>query len=335
MKRTIAVGLLLMLVAGVAHSAEPAPLWSFTEEDAAIFTHQDWHYTEGWRITRTAEPAPGGFWSGLLNQFGNAATLLGAGPAASEQDQWIIGQSIFNPQNKNIPVPDPADRPYAGWLYLGAGLVRTSDSGRTDRAELLLGVVGPAALGREVQNGFHALAGFGKARGWDYQLHDEPALLARYQTIWRVPLHRFGYLETDALPELGVTAGNVLTYGEVGGWLRVGHDLDAGGTPQTITPGLSGIGGFDRSKMTDPFGWMLFGGIQTRAVWRNLFLEGNSYQSSPGVEKRNFVTDEMVGLSLLFRFGLRVDISYVKRGREFSGQLKDDRFGSITLSSRF
>jgi len=336
MKKFVGFCVLLMMVAGVAHSTEPTPLWSLTEEDASIFTQQDWHYTEGWRIARLADPITDSFWAQLLEGFGSVPKTLGAGSTVAEHYQWpIIGHSIFNPQNKNISVPDPRDRPYAGWLYLGAGLALTAASGRTDRVELLLGVVGPTALGREVQNGFHALAGFGKSRGWDFQLYDEPALLAQYQTIWDRSLHRFGYIETDALPEVGVTVGNVLTYGEAGGWLRLGHGLAAGGTPQTNTPGLSGTGGLDRTKLEGIFGWMLFGGMQTRAVWRNLFLEGNSYHDSPGVEKRNFVTDEMVGLGLLFRFGLRIDISYIKRGREFSGQVNDDRFGSITLSSRF
>lgn len=335
MKKPAAIGIALALVAGVAHATGQAPLWSWTEEDGAIFTQQDWHYTEGFRLSRTAEPTPDGFWNGLLGRFGGATTMLGAGPAASEHYQLLIGQSIFNPVNKDIPVPDPTDRPYAGWLYLGTDLMRTATSGRTDRAELLIGVVGPAALGRVVQNRFHALTGFGQTRGWDFQLHDEPALLARYQTIWQVPVHQFGYLETDVLPETGVTVGNVLTYGEAGGWLRVGHDLAAGGTPQTITPGLSGTGGLDPSKLTSPVGWMLFGGVQTRAVWRNLFLEGNSYRDSRGVRKKDFVTDAVVGMSLLFRFGFRMDMSYIQRSREFYGQAEDDGFGSITLSARF
>lgn len=323
-----------LLLGSAATSAATAPLWSFTEENDGIFTHQDRHYTQGFRVSRSAEPSPGGPWQRLTDGFGGLARRLGAGTAVKQRDQWpIIGQSEFTPQNKDDFIPDPKDRPYAGWLYLGAGLEQTDAHGRTDRAQLLLGVVGPLAFARQAQNGFHKLFGYGKARGWDFQLHNEPALLAQYQTIWDLPVYRFGYLESDALPETGVTLGNVLTYGELGGWLRIGHGLAAGGTPETITPGLSGSGGLTVDKLAGAFGWMLYGGVQTRAVWRNLFLEGNSYQDSPGVEKRDFVTDETVGISFLFRFGLRLDITYVKRGREFSGQNYDDRFGSITVSA--
>lgn len=330
----------LTLLSGAARAAEtPAtesPIYSLTEENDGIFSHQDRHYTQGLLFTRSATPLAGGFWDGLSDDFGQLAGWLGAGPSTERRYQWpIIGQSEFTPSDITRFVPDPRDRPYAGWLYLGTGLMQRSDSGRIDHLQLLLGVVGPAALARQVQDGFHSLAGFGQADGYSHQLHNEPGLVVSYQTIWDRPLLTLGPVQTDALPEVGITAGNVLTYGEIGFTLRAGQSLAAGGTPRTITPGLAGSGWFDPDKINGAFGWMIYAGIQTRAVWRNLFLEGNSYRDSPGVEKRNFVTDQTAGISFLFRFGLRVDISYIKRSREFSGQIDDDRFGSVTLSTPF
>lgn len=327
----------LGLLTGVAHAADtPSAVYTLTEENHTIFTHQDRHYTQGLLFTRTATPQAGGFWDDLDDDFGRLAGWLGAGPAVAQRYQWpFLGQSIFTPTERDSPTPDPHDEPYAGWLYLGAGLTQSDADGRTDHLQLLLGVVGPAALGRQVQNTFHRVFGYGKAQGWDHQLHNEPGLLVGYQTLWDAPLIHLGPVASDALPEAGVTLGNVLTYGEAGLTLRVGQGLAAGGTPRTVTPGLSGTGDFDPTKLDGPFGWMIFGGVQTRAVWRNLFLQGNSYQSSPGVPIRHFVTDEDVGLSLLFRLGLRVDITYIKRGREFWGQVDDDRIGSISVSGAF
>ena len=341
--RRSACGLLtaLTLLCGTAHATDAGPtprspaIYSLTEENDGIFSHQDRHYTQGLRLSRTAVPDAGGFWDGLSDKFGAVTAALGAGPASARRDQWLFGQNEFTPTDITRSVPDPLDRPYAGWLYLGAGLMQRSASGRIDHLQVLLGVVGPAALAKQVQDGFHSFAGYGQANGYHYQLHNEPGLMVSYQTIWDRPLLHLGPVQTELLPELGITAGNLLTYGEVGLTLRAGQDLGAAGTPQTITPGLSGSGWFDPTQMDGAFGWMVFAGIQTRAVWRNLFLEGNSYQASPGVQKRNFVTDEDAGISLMFHFGLRVDISYIKRTREFSGQVNDDRFGSVTLSAPF
>ena len=336
------VAVALMLLSGPTHAAPAAsatmqsPIYSLTEENDGIFSYQDRHYTQGLMFTRSATPLTGGFWDGLAGNFGQLTGWLGAGPAVERRYQWpIAGQSEFTPTNIKTFTPDPHDRPYAGWLYVGAGLMQRSDSGRIDHLQLLLGVVGPAALAKQVQDGFHAFAGYGQANGYSHQIGNEPGLVVRYQTIWDRPLVSLGPVQTDALPEVGITAGNVLTYGEVGFTLRAGQSLAAGGTPRTITPGLSGSGWFDPDKINGAFGWMIYVGIQTRAVWRNLFLEGNSYKSSLSVEKRNFVTDANAGISLLFHFGLRVDISYIKRSREFSGQVNDDRIGSVTLSTPF
>lgn len=336
----------LFLPGTAAHAAAtpsvvPPPIYALTEEDDGIFTHQDRHYTQGLLLSRTTTPQARGFWDQLADHsIDPLAHWLGAGPANERRDQWLVGQSIFTPTDTKTPTPDPHDRPYAGWLYTGAGLMQRSASGRIDHLQLLVGVVGPAALAQQTQDTFHALAGFGKAEGYGHQLRDEPGLILSYQTIWDRPVFSLPWfgarpLQGDVLPELGVTLGNVLTYGEAGLTLRLGQSLAAGGTPRTITPGLSGSGWFDPARINGAFSWMIYGGIQTRAVWRNLFLEGNSYLSSPGVRKRNFVTDEDVGMSFLFRFGLRVDITYIKRSREFVGQINDDRVGSITLSTPF
>lgn len=328
----------LLCFGGAAHASDAvAPtMYSLTEENDGIFTGQDRHYTQGLMFTRTATPLAGGFWDGLAQRFGDVAGFLGAGRAVSRRYQFpILGQSEFTPTDIMASQPDPRDRPYAGWLYTGASLSQQSASGRTDRLQLLLGVVGPYALAKQVQDGFHSFAGYGQANGYSHQIGNEPGLLLGYQTTWRVPLLDVAGVASELRPETGVTLGNVLTYGEVGVSLRLGQSLAAGGTPQTITPGLSGSADFDPRRLDGAFGWMVYGGIQTRAVWRNIFLEGNSFTTSAHVAKRNFVTDEDLGVALMFRFGLRLDISYIKRSREFSGQVNDDRFGSITLTAPF
>lgn len=329
-------GLLYGLGMGVAQAATQEPLYSFTEEDDGIFTQQDRHYTQGFLFTRTTRATPGGFWEHLGEHFGRFAAALGAGPVASSRYTWpLVGQSLFTPTNKDAYTPDPSDRPYAGWLYVGAELTRRDTGGRTDSVQLLLGDVGPWAMGRQVQNIFHSLAGYGKANGWNYQLHNEPALLLRYAISWDKALPQLGPISADIIPGVGLTAGNVLTYGAANLTLRIGQKLAAGAPPRTITPGLSGSGWFDPAKLDGAFGWFIYGGIQERAVWRNIFLQGNSWQNSPSVPMKHFVTDESLGIAFMFPFGLRIDISYIKRSKEFFGQDGDDRFGSVTLSAPF
>jgi len=59
----------------------------------------------------------------------------------------------------------PTDRPYAGVLTFGLGLHVDRDN-RYNGLKLILGVVGPWALGGETQREFHRLVGSNIPRGW-------------------------------------------------------------------------------------------------------------------------------------------------------------------------
>src|SRR5262249_2102051 len=110
-----------------------------------------------------------------------------------------FGQSIFTPEDLTLRIPDPRDRPYAGWLYLGSTLTR--ETGTTlDRFDAQLGVVGPAAGGETAQNTVHDLIKnlfpAGQARGWSFQIKNEPGLVLAGEREWRATLSD-GPLEAD------------------------------------------------------------------------------------------------------------------------------------------
>jgi lipid A 3-O-deacylase len=73
------------------------------------------------------------------------------------------------------------DRPWAAWLYLGGVAQRARDN-RLDTVEIDLGLVGPSALGREIQSGWHRLIGSPQPCGWHNQIPNEPAFLVSYLT---------------------------------------------------------------------------------------------------------------------------------------------------------
>src|SRR6266567_4597317 len=80
-------------------------------------------------------------------------------PGGTRRTAIFLGQSIFTPKNLAIRPPDPHDRPYAGWLYAGASLLQETGSRMLENAELDFGIVGPGALGKQVQNDFHQFIG--------------------------------------------------------------------------------------------------------------------------------------------------------------------------------
>ena len=66
----------------------------------------------------------------------------------------FLGQNMYTPKSITTSTPQPFDRPWAAWLYLGGVAQRAKDN-RLDTVEIDLGLVGPSALGREVQTEWH------------------------------------------------------------------------------------------------------------------------------------------------------------------------------------
>ncbi len=244
---------------------------------------------------------------------------------------YVIGQNLYTPADITLREPDKGDRPYAGWLHVGIGLV--SDTGqRLDSVELLAGVVGPWAQGERTQVFVHDIVDARDPNGWDSQLRNEPGIVFNYDRKWRrlveFDVDGFG---VDITPHIGGSLGNVHTHVAGGGTLRFGRDLPADYGPPRIRPALPGSGFFIPSRR---FGWYLFLGVEGRAVLRNIFLDGNTFRDGPSVEKNPFVADFQAGLAVTYR-RVRLAYTHVLRTREFEGQREPDRFGAISLSLRF
>jgi hypothetical protein len=257
--------------------------------------------------------------------------------AARRQIEWImIGQSIFTPADKARVPPDPFDRPYAAWLYTGVSLAQETARRQLDSFEILAGVVGPSALGRQVQNSFHSLRGGSmQALGWDYQLRDRPALLAAWDRRWRFGFTDANDLGIDVIPSIGVTLGNVYTYASAGGMVRFGRSLSSTWGATRVRPAYSGASFFTPTKTGD-FGFAFFAGAHGRAVGRNVFLDGSTFTGGQPLDSRTLVADFTLGAEVFSNAGSRLAVSITRRTEEFRNQPGNgDLFGAIEMNVRF
>ncbi|MGB9153813.1 MAG: lipid A deacylase LpxR family protein [Alphaproteobacteria bacterium] len=307
------------------------------EENDYFASHDDRHYTQGLRASYVSGPVtPDGFWDQPYGLLADNFPIFDGADRKRKYEWTIAGQSLFTPINLSLVNPSAKDRPYAAWLYTGAGLLQeTNQDGyhTLENAELLMGVVGAPALGGVTQNDFHQFIGDTSAMGWKNQIKTEPGFIASYERKWRFEQPLADNLAVDAIPELGASGGNILTYGETGGMVRFGQNLSADYGADRIRPSLSGTGWFDPDQLNGNLGWYLFLGIQARAVGHNIFLDGNTFESSPSVNKKIFVEDFMGGASLFWSSSVRVDFTVTERTREFYGQQgAPDRFGGINIA---
>lgn len=242
-----------------------------------------------------------------------------------------IGQSMFTPKNLSDPNPIPNDRPYAGWLYSSVGALY--DNGKVLNSLMVtVGVVGPLSMGEQTQKFIHHQTDSPNPEGWDNQIHNEPGLIVTYEKKWRNVLefypYKFGF---DFTPDVGVNLGNINTSAEVGGTVRIGYDLPLDYGPPRVRPSLPGS---DFFTPTEKFGGYLFASVHSRAVARNIFLDGNSFRSSASVDKKPLLGELQTGIALTYK-DWRVSYTQIFMTKEFYEQEKPQRFGTVSVSYRF
>ena len=307
----------------------------YTENDK-YFAGSDRHYTNGFKLSflgdTNLKDSPD-----FVQAVAHFIPTLPEKTAA-QQDYRVgvaIGQNIYTPTDIHTPTPDPTDRPYAAWLY-GAFTFQARDPQHDllRVVELDVGIVGPSAIGEEIQNGVHTLMHIPHALGWSHQLHDEPGIVLAWEH--RHGLKRTSFAESnlggDLLGHYGLSLGNVDTSARVGLMLRAGWRL-----PLDFGPDLIRAAGGDLAP-AEHTSFYFFGGAETRAVGRNIFLDGNTWHDRPSVDKRPLAADFNVGFVLRFPAhcgilsGLQIAYTENYRTKEFYGQAQRDVFGSIALS---
>jgi lipid A 3-O-deacylase len=196
-------------------------------------------------------------------------------------------------------------------------------------------MVGPAALGKQVQSEWHHVVGADPPQGWDNQLRNEPGVLLAYLQKWRLgPTSG-----VQVVPHFGATVGNVMTLLRAGGIVRLGNNMSGFG-PDTIEPGGAML---QRTRLTDHQAdftrheWYVFAGFDARAVGRNIFLDGNTFRNGPAVDRRILVYDFKAGVSMRIA-PVRLSLTHVQRSEEFVTPLGGggtQRFQSLNVSWEF
>ncbi|MFZ6645510.1 lipid A deacylase LpxR family protein [Undibacterium sp. TJN25] len=320
-----------------------------------LFTGTDRDYTNGVKLSWVSsnlrsytEAACLPEWIKGLNSL---FTAVHPGDFTSRNMVVTLGQSMYTPQDRLRRDVIPNDRPYAGWLYLGLGYnARKSvppqgalpnrltekldvELDRMDTVEVNIGVVGPAALGKQTQDFIHNLRGIGLFYGWDNQLHNELGLQLVAERKYKVSkAGSGGVLHFDAISHYGASLGNVQTYANAGMEFRLGTGLpdDFGSAP--IRPGgdsNSPIEGEGSRYATS--GVHAFLALDGRLVARNIFLDGNTFSSSPSVHKKYLTGDAALGFAWQWRGG-KVAYAHYINSKEFTTQVNSHKYGSVTLS---
>jgi lipid A 3-O-deacylase len=306
---------------------------SLVVENDSLSSGADRNYTSGIKLAYISPADRVPDWLQNTGSFTRAIS-------GSDPDFWgiSIGQSIFTPQDIRANPAPPDQHPYSGWLYMQLMVAAQDNPNPGHRAqhldtyELEIGVVGPWAMGEQAQDSIHQLLGAPHPNGWDSQLHNEVVFdlaFDRRWHAWSLPDNTLGFLEADLTPSAGVTVGTLRDEMRAGLTARIGQRLDSDYGPPRVRPSLAGVEHFAGG----PFAWSIFAGVQGRAVARDLFLDGNTFQDSAHVERIPYVADYQAGFSISAG-DWRLAYTYVWRTDEFETQDGRQDFGALAISWR-
>lgn len=309
-------------------STTDTDFFTFTLENDSLGNGADQNYTSGVRISyfnHSANPPE------FAKNIAEYIPTFDINETTSTS--YSFGQNLYTPKDISTPIANPNDRPYAAFLYASAGLTSVTNN-HSDDLEITIGVIGPLAFGEGAQKSIHKILKAEEPKGWDHQLSNEPGLILSWQRQWpEAYTHDIGKLTFRAMPHTGASLGNVYTYGAGGVTFQLTPKrFQWQSQPLRVRPSIPGNGFFIVPEKN--FAWSLFAATEGRAMGRNIFLDGNSFESSPSVDKKILVGDASLGARIIYG---KAQLSYTLnwRSKEFEGQEDTSVFGAMTLGYRF
>ncbi|MBA3845203.1 MAG: lipid A deacylase LpxR family protein [Planctomycetes bacterium] len=211
---------------------------------------------------------------------------------------YKLSQLTYTPEDSANEELVLDDIPYSGLLVFST-TAAAQDASHLDAFTLTVGVVGPASLAQEVQDGLHRATGSDLAQGWDNQLANEPIVNAQYDHRWRVwDLASGGRTHADAIVSGGAAAGNMQTMANVGIGLRFGFDVP----DDTFVPppfyGQESVGMLslrDERVAGSPSAYFAIG-VDASLIANQIWLDGNTFRDSHSVDHEQWVARGYLGL---------------------------------------
>jgi len=252
--------------------------------EALGFGHSDRWYTNGIKLmlTRKGPIAPLQLLADAADTVRPLASRM-LGDPDDMQSGYAAGQLMFTPANILQTAPQPSDRFWGAFLYVGS-IVQTGSSSTRGKivtddvrtAEVDVGFIGPPALGDQTQTEVHRAFGYNLPRGWSNQLPAEAAIQATYVRSIRwggsaaSGLGRY----VDVSTHRGFSLGTLFDSVNAGFTARIGSHL--AGVP---------VGTIERPSLANfkPTANNFYGmiGFDLKAVAHNTFVDGSLFRAAP------------------------------------------------------
>ena len=345
-KICLIIPLLIAFSAGAVEK-EDRDAYIIFQLDNDLFTGSDNDYTNGARLA-LMQPVPEKSLNDLQkflrsltgvrghSVFGKLGSLVES-PEIKYDYGIGLSQFMFTPDDPEVLVSGPGQRPYAGWLGAEVSL-HAKNKKALSSVVLAIGVTGKYAYAHPTQDWVHInISDSPLFQGWDSQIPTEVTfnlIFDRKRRFnWLADATEDGIIQMDGYFEWGTALGNGITDAYIGSMLRVGYNLPV----QYMTPRLQ-FGNFphelfseDRKARPD-FSIYGFAGCRGIGVLHNITLDGPVFRDfDTGTSSEPFYGELLVGAGVRFK-AFTFAVSRTFRSEEFEGQLYSHQFGSVLIS---
>lgn len=303
---------LLAVILGTTTQAQQPATHQFTlvnENDNYAFSYTDRYYTNGIMLRYVA-----------------------ARPAASGKRTigFEVGQQIFTPFTYSLKYRQFMDRPFTGLLYARMQHTRVGSSGRLWQWGVKAGLVGPHALGQQVQRWHHRTWNLRFPYGWEKQLKNGIGVNAEgrlVQPLVSLGSARFGFsADGTGSAELGTLQM------QAGGGLLL--RLGARGNTRAAAAYDTRVGSEPGDLQRE---WFFFYEPLLNAQWYNATLQGTLgqrahqyYTTSPAP----WVCQQKVGFVYAPQ-RWTAQVAFVHRSKEAPTMRNNENWGSLALGYRW
>ena len=315
-------------------SAEEIPdseFWTFTFQND-LFVGEDSGYTNGTGLTFgragfkefDRSNTPGWILALTDNLYVSSADNKERGIAHMFFQRMQTPEDIIE---ENF-IPD--DLPYAG-LLAWQGTMYAWDEKRADQLSLYLGLVGPLALGEEVQKAIHSAIGADRPQGWQFQLKDEPIIKIEYQRLWNLYKKSSLNYEWDVIGMWGAGVGNLESATRAGFAIRWGKNIS------------TGFGAFslqaDRQvnplALTNNNDFFFYIGARAGYIANDILVDGNTFTDSPSVPLEHF--QDEISAGAVWSYGDFCALVFQVTSNSSRTKFLDSRkeFGAMSFTYRY
>jgi hypothetical protein len=247
---------------------------------------------------------------------------------------FSYAQQIYTPDDIESKKLVKNDRPYAGYMYLQAGLFQSYKK-ELNSLIFQIGMIGPSTKMQDVQKFVHDLIGSPTPQGWNHQLGDELTLQINYNNKRYFDISKYLNFNSAFISNYGFDLGNVSTKVYGGGLLRFGSYIPKDYGCYVMDNGnYNNIPLNHRHYISNKFHYTFNLSFQANLIARNIFLDGNSFKDSHRVDKNNVTLEGGYGITLSYK---HFSFDYLRKHttKEFKKQDYYSSYGSFIFSYNY